>query len=703
MPSDKQLLERLEELERLQLIRRKAGGFIWIHSPSRDRIRQILGDPIELAKLTGCSDWDPTREAADIHRALADWYTKVLDSSSSSSAIFEIAYHLCKSAEAELRYSRESEKIQRARTMIEASAALLGTHRLLIQMRGYSRESCRRLDYTRGALAEDVRRATPASHQDAHLITEALRNLDIVCTEIMRAIAREVGEDRKAYLRHRQLAMRYLNDQTEGEDDLSHRLYSTVSSSSDLKASAWLRWLRWWRWCGMLGIASRSFLPAERSLSRALKQALNRTPHDPKSQYDITLTDEDWKGLAYCDFPSHVSSGADIQDLRVEVLRSAEQLILLRSLTNSVERRLARLSRAARNAVPDRHNPPHNMEHAIQGALELARTIRENDRSASAHHTVEAAWCQSRLLLHLSGCKLEQSQIELMPRTIPQTAMALLGDAEACLRVADPQRHRAEMALIDLHRAEVRLRLADLVPLEWPDNAPETAPATVSGFHRDLESWRPIGNPPRVREEFHKRFPWLCAKPGNLTRIKSFVGDALRFLARAEPILLERRRNVWWTTWFFERQLRAVAITVWLSIFDRTQPIPYLGFEAAAWNVDTLADTALDSAYHMIRVDSYRFATIVDAYTSCAKALQVRLYLGELGELDLYNRRQAAMRQRLKDALDQLEHVNKRRTRDPEDPIPRDSKADISASVRDYITEVLMRGREICAGHWPPL
>ena len=174
------------------------------------------------------------------------------------------------------------------------------------------------------------------------------------------------------------------------------------------------------------------------------------------------------------------------------------------------------------------------------------------------------------------------------------------------------------------------------------------------------------------------------------------MGDALRFLTRVEPLLLERRRNVWWTTWYFERELRAVAIAIWLSIFDRAQPIPHLGFEAAPWNVDTLAAKAIDSAYHMTRADSYRFATIVDAYTSCTKAPQVRLYLGEL---ELYRSRQAAMHERLSKALRQLEHIVELRAGGSQKPIPEDSKADVSGQIREYIAEVVTRGRDICDRH----
>jgi hypothetical protein len=144
-----------------------------------------------------------------------------------------------------------------------------------------------------------------------------------------------------------------------------------------------------------------------------------------------------------------------------------------------------------------------------------------------------------------------------------------------------------------------------------------------------------------------------------LRRAKSLVIDSMRFLNRAEPVLRDRRRNVWWTTWFFERRLRAVALSVWASVFESDTPIPFLGLEAAMRKTDTIADTLLEDAIRMIRVDAYRLATIVDAYASCTKALQTRLILDT--KTVRLKERQLWMYKNLIDALKALVEVKERR------------------------------------------
>jgi hypothetical protein len=144
-----------------------------------------------------------------------------------------------------------------------------------------------------------------------------------------------------------------------------------------------------------------------------------------------------------------------------------------------------------------------------------------------------------------------------------------------------------------------------------------------------------------------------------LRRAKSLVTDSMRFLNRAEPVLRARRRNVWWTTWFFERRLRAIALSVWASVFEVDTPIPFLGLEAAMRKTNTVADSLLEDAIRMIRVDAYRLATIVDAYAACAKALQTRLILDKKSVR--LKERQRWMHQALVNALEALDEVEARR------------------------------------------
>jgi hypothetical protein len=158
----------------------------------------------------------------------------------------------------------------------------------------------------------------------------------------------------------------------------------------------------------------------------------------------------------------------------------------------------------------------------------------------------------------------------------------------------------------------------------------------------------------------------------------------MRFLGRAEPVLRERRRNVNWVTWFLERRLRAIALRTWTAVFEEESPFPFLGVEAA-WGTDTSADSLLRDAVRMIRVDGYRLATIIDAYTSCAKALQIRRRVND-ADCHILQRRQAHMRGELNLALAELGRVKAERTRVGSDRW-RD-KGGMDRDVGDYVDAV---------------
>jgi hypothetical protein len=270
--------------------------------------------------------------------------------------------------------------------------------------------------------------------------------------------------------------------------------------------------------------------------------------------------------------------------------------------------------------------------------------------------------------------------------------MGLLGDAEATLRISDRHRYRSELALIELHRAEARLREAEAVDVDMGAGTKQR----LSRIVRDLEQLRP--QPPGRKQggeimnklfgEGQERKEHVLA---GMRRARSLVTDALRFLNRAEPVLRERRRNVWWTTWFFERRLRAVAYSVWLSIFESNTPIPFLGFEAAMWKASTVADSLLDITLRMIRVDAYRLATVVDAYTSCARALQIRLLLDDNIDRRRYHDREQQMRRLLQNALPRLEYV--RQAREETDSLKPQSSMD--DNVQEYVKAVQRRSKII--------
>lgn len=686
--------EWVSQLEEKGLLRRKAGGFIWIHSRSRQFIRKILGNPHEYHEIPEIRelldmrpeiqgvllDWNPQATEPEIHGMLAEWYGKVLDASESPAAVFEAVYHLCRAAKTSLELDKD--KTDPAYEWLEAAAALLKTNGFLIQTRGYSRGSCRHLEYIRDTLCKSIRDKFTQGPGD--LLT-AIQRLQIVCTEVMRMIAREVGEDKMLYRQHRQFGILLAKGKwTQRHEEMcknqtyhiSKKLHKELRKLSaretpspankpqpiadgDYVNNPNIEWLRWWRWCGMLGIASRSFPVAKRALEKALRCATQSNDVYPVSSKEEEI---DWPSLERGDCKVFVKPRRDsqLQGLQVEVVRIIEQYVELLLLEDGVKNRLSVLkkSRGFPLAKKIRVDPPGRVredldiiEARIANGQRLVSVIRSRDHSSDSHSTISANWCEGRLLMHKSVCAARRVQLAFGDEgAVLQNAMALLGDAEAGLMVSDQRRSQSELSMIELHRADARLHHAESVQM------PKKIPVSFGMMCRTLEvrelklGWGEQGK--ELRDEF-------CGVDEALRRAKSLVTDSLRFLNRAEPVLRARRRNVWWTTWFFERRLRAVALSVWASVFETDAPIPFLGLEAAMRKTDTIADTLLEDAIRMIRVDAYRLATIVDAYASCAKALQIRLILDR--KTVRLKERQLWMHEKLVGALKALDDVEKRR------------------------------------------
>src|SRR5579872_6559534 len=666
----------LQELEIKKLIRRKAGGFIWMHLRCRQLIRHALEAHDGSFNLHG---WKPWEQKADIHTGLAQWYEKILNASQVPSALFEALYHYCQAAVTQAKDSN----LKKAGESLVAASALLRSHAFLIQTQGYARGNCRRLAHTRG-ICEELEKTADQPLYDA------ARELRIACTESMRAIAREVGEDAKAFLRHRQFALLHLTSfkreplfkgeplpeelgsnpdpkpQHENPPSLSQQLAKALAEQHKPDFEL----VRWYRWSGMLHAASRSYRQADIDFKCALEPA----------------------GDENCS-----------QERLLEELRVREQSIDLKLLQHNLARRLDHLDAGPCSQGVD----VTSIQEEVAGARELAAKIRNSNNSVSSYATMSANLCESRLLIQQSVCASLESRSLVLAGSAGQScedgrddadqAMGLLGDAEVILHISDPQRHRPERAIVELHRAEARLHAAEKaghLGEKWK---------CFAEMCQELEKLPP-GNWKRLYDCLH---PYLDRDPDRedqrnihaaLRRARSLVADGLRFLDRAEPVLRVRRRNVAWTTWFFERRLRLIAMSVWASIFDESgTPIPFLGLEAAPARNPSLADSILEDSVRMISVDAYRLATIIHAYASSAKALQIRLQ----GDDDLSAAlcfRQQRMRNNLLHARKELQDAIQRRN-DPNfggRSIPERYRMD--NDVLQYINKVDERAKDIFNG-----
>lgn len=187
-----------------------------------------------------------------------------------------------------------------------------------------------------------------------------------------------------------------------------------------------------------------------------------------------------------------------------------------------------------------------------------------------------------------------------------------------------------------------------------------------------------------------------------LRRVRSLVQDACSYLNRADQILSLRRRHVGWMTWFFQRKLSAIAMSVWTTVLERGTPIPFLGLEAAPRGCPTVADRILGDAQRMIRIDAYRLATILDAYIGCIKGFFMRIYL-EIPN-DTMAERQEDMIKRLEAATSRLqETIGERKKNDLSNRLPSDTEVaqrkqqddSLDVRIQRYVEQTLDRAGQV--------
>ena len=666
------LLRHIVALETSGLVRRKPGGFIWMHTRARNRLRTLLGS--RAMRVTFCkkhpevapylTSWNSSRDECEIHNRLAQWYRHVLATSNSPAALFEAVYHLCHAARTSLRTVQTSAGEAFACARIEEASSLLRTHSYLIQTHGYSRGSCRRLEFIRDELCARLEEHLPLSSGVAARtnsvklvnpirLRSAISMLRIRSTEVMRAVAREVGEDARAYQRQREIRALFCSRTVADANlaklsgrDMFRALFPLdgsllpVPSTIDIASE----WIRWWKWNAMLGIASRSYKAAARSLEKALRSASNFYDLKSSKAYpfrgdhrDEEVADEDVAVAVkkirelYLGGNLRVFGTAPISPnaLGLELLRVIEQFAALRLLKSSLTRRKGKSEMVL--PISEHGNP--GLTDVIDTGIDLAEQIVSRDHSADAHYTISAHWCKSRLLMHKS--------IQATSHDDWSEAMKLLGDSEACLNYHDVKRHGPDRAVIELHRAEVRLREAGSVMVLGRSDARHSGCLTFDSMCERLSErdypesllWR--SSVPILRRtlcnDIAPSIPEGLLDSAELSaelrKTRSLVQESMRFLSRAEHLLLNRRRNVWWTTWYFQRKLQSISMTIWSSVAEVGTPIPFLGLEAAPRKTPTEADTLLEDSLRMIRVDAYRLATVIDSYRSAAIALHVRLLL----------------------------------------------------------------------------
>lgn len=637
------------DLERIGLVRIKPGGMVTLVTSCRSSIRKSLCNPD-----TGI---------AKAHYRLGIWYDSLLDSSGAAAALFETLYHFCKSAEVSVEFLMRDQAdhetllegpekcINRAAKAVEAAASKISSESYLIQTHGQSRGSCRQLErlcdigerilegidhFKKGQAYLESHHSNIKVQTAIVRLSVAIPRLWLASTEAMRSIAREVGEDGKAYQRQRQVGYLLIGKQWKDAKTLSAlKLRPTTKANSfslttEVNASkhsdATKR--RWVRWNVMLAAASRSYQQIENTLhgSKSILGARSEFTSEPRYE-KIPLED---------------------QQERLEILRLIEEAVQVHLLKFSLQRRLMNDDNAVELKVMFR-----DIDALVLRGLRLASKIKVAGSTQDSSEFKTAVWAESRLLMHLSVVHARAGEVGYRPR-VERNPLGILANAESRLSNVSPSRFRSEKALTDLHRAEVRLRAVE-----------------VRAVQQLLSKWR------------EGELPDLESLGRASAKARVAVAQAVAYLDSSEPVLRERRRNVWWTTWYCERKLKSIALSVLMSASSRGEVIPFLGLEAAMRDTETEADRLLGEASRMIRIDAYRLATILDAYVDCYFALVAKLKFDDSPPRMPIRLR--LMRVRIKETSELLETIYLARKTYPV------SGSDLDPAVAKYIDSVLHR------------
>lgn len=195
--------EWLDDLEKKHAVRRKKGGFVWIHCDVRNHLRSKLLESNRFLKT----------ELPTIHNGLSEWYHRLLASSNDPMTAFEIIYHRVNEALARIDKENrgkvgQEKKLNSVLICISDIIRVLEIARPAILSWGFSKGICHELYSLRHVhLAKllnhsDTSRFSP---DEKYRIRELIFEIWEMSLKLNRDLAREVGENPIAIKRHYQL------------------------------------------------------------------------------------------------------------------------------------------------------------------------------------------------------------------------------------------------------------------------------------------------------------------------------------------------------------------------------------------------------------------------------------------------------------------------------------------------------------------
>ncbi len=601
------------EVEQPGLIRRKPGGFVWLHCRFRDQVRHKY--------MTRFGDQPKTewfRKLRTTYRDLATTCEQLHLATLSPTAAFEAIYHALQSLVAHLRHELQASPSSTTSddffplSMFALVRRVLAEAETRIMYLGFSKGRCRRLEQIRDVyltqimgLAKKLRE--PALKKSFLAHCAALRK---ICVRMKSRIAREVAEHRKAYQREREYRRLLVDSQA-----------LDISDAAPFNGDMWspqkidpVAWINWWRHVGTLGIASRAYSLAQRAFDRGLREAVP------------AFDDAEWgqrpEQFAESFIGNYRKGNAD-------EFRLALGKLFVRRLQLNI----------ARSKLSQRLNDDDTW-----------RTLAERDYRAGSHllQSVQSPRLWFGVRNNLRRLETYRALIETSkPNGSFEVARAHLSAAEQHGMQADPKHSKLSDAVVELHKADVSIsevmhyRSSGFAFAQWRDDLLKL------GQRIDVKL-RTARDNDAVRERVG------AFLSDDARKVKGIVLYALSALDRARPILLRNERNVWWSTWYFERRLKSIELMIWATANDKGGRIPFFGLEAATSVTHTVVDELLDDGDRMVRLDVYRLATIVEAYMNCLLAMRVRLRCDDGPHTDRLIKRQNDMRNRLSRAAGRL-------------------------------------------------
>ncbi|MCC9600737.1 SIR2 family protein [Stieleria sp. JC731] len=612
------------ELTELHVVRVQPGGFLWMQSDIRRRLRKQLRERYR----------NEPNVIPRVHQGIAEWYAKLHVSSRSARAATESAYHQLLRARFTLeqigdRYNKQTDEL-----VAQALQAFGSALRVLRQGRpsmlsdGYTQGTCRRLEDIRdkhcvdrierrifqNGIGEPSKarlalddpgqvRGVRNSKRIDYAIAQVKATCDLRCFEI----SQEIGDNLKAFDQWKRMVHSSSDAGERGVRDQIGRVNRLISLGIAIRSPTFIR--------KTIGV-SKSISQFKRvpTLAQLFDTSLSRNETVDQLRGELRK----WLQSYSHSFVSNpcVSS---VEDVKLQLAESVVKLLqrwMQAEICIGLQRKANALGSRFRG-IPT-WDQWRDAARIYEVAVELNRFVHRD-----ALHFAEQHGDSNSSVRRIRRDRF-QSWFDDQQRLDTQHALALamtgdfakagrrLNEAEAALVELDAP-EGLERAIIDLHRACITLWEAEKLGLaDVQHKVTELVPKKLAHTATDSES-------------LEKVLGSLQAMPLTITtKTRSLLEDAWQHLDRASPVLERYRKNAWWTTWNFELRMQLIEFEMYVSLIEKpNDSLPYVGTRFVPSRMPTQLDSLLDNSRRVIRMDLFRLARIVDSYAHCLLVLSL--------------------------------------------------------------------------------